>query len=383
MNRISTTTKPTANVLNATAFSHCTRTHNPDRPLLIDMAEAGMTGSNRAAILSKVHKVLKKHYKPTVPPAERNVLEHLLYACCLENARTEAADEAFAKLKELFFDWNEVRVTTTTELAEVMTSIPDASAAATRIKKSLQSVFEASYTFDLDPLQKQNLGKAEKDLEKIVGSSAFVRAYVVQHALGGHSIPVNAGAVDAMYAVGVISDNEAEKGLVPGAERAIPKNKGVEFGSLLQQFGADLAASPGSSKLRAILGEIDSQYKERLEKRIAIREAFAKLPVVREKKPFELPVPTPKPNPAAEAKAIKEKETAARIEKAKAADKAAADKIEKEKNKDKAAKAAAKSEQSKPAKDSGKDKPKDKPKSDPKSAGKKPDAKGLAKKKPR
>ena len=102
-----------------------------------------MTGSNRAAILSKVHKVLKKHYKPAVPPAERSVLEHLLYACCLENARVEAADEAFAKLKELFFDWNEVRVTTTTELAEVMTSIPDAAAAATRIKKSLQSVFEA------------------------------------------------------------------------------------------------------------------------------------------------------------------------------------------------------------------------------------------------
>ena len=330
-----------------------------------------MTGSNRAAILSKVHKVLKKYYKPAVPPAERSVLEHLLYACCLENARVEAADEAFAKLKELFFDWNEVRVTTTTELAEVMTSIPDASAAATRIKKSLQSVFEASYTFDLDPLQKQNLGKAEKDLEKIVGSSLFVRAYVVQHALGGHSIPMNAGSIDALYAVNVISDSEAEKSIVPGAERAIAKNKGVEFGSLLQQFGADLAASPGSSKLRAILAEIDSHYKERLEKRIAIREAFAKLPVVREKKPFELPVPTPKPNPAAEAKA---KEAAAKAEKAKAAEKAA----EKAKS---PGKPAGKPEAAKPT---NKDKPKDKPKAEAaKPAGKKPDPKGLAKKKPR
>ena len=341
-----------------------------------------MTGSNRAAILSKVHKVLKKHYKPSVPPAERSVLEHLLYACCLENARVEAADEAFAKLKELFFDWNEVRVTTTTELAEVMTSIPDASAAATRIKKSLQSVFEGDsrYTFDLNPLQKQNLGKAEKDLEKITGSSPFVRAYVVQHALGGHSIPVNAGAVDAMYAVGVISDNEAEKGIVPGAERAIPKNKGVEFGSLLQQFGADLAASPGSSKLRAILAEIEPQYKERLEKRMAIREAFAKLPVVREKKPFELPVPTPKPNPAVEAKA---KEAAAKAERAKAAERAAEKASDKSKDKT-SGKPASKAEPAKPAKDTGKDKPKDKLKAQAaKPAAKKPDPKGLAKKKPR
>ena len=50
---------------------------------------------------------------------------------------------------------------------------------------------------------------------------------------GGHSIPVSKGAIDVLYAVGVISDAEADKGQVPGLERAIPKNKGVEFGSLL------------------------------------------------------------------------------------------------------------------------------------------------------
>jgi hypothetical protein len=353
-----------------------------------------MTGPNRAAILNKAHKVLKKHYKPAVPPAERNVLEHLLYACCLENARVEAADEAFAKLKELFFDWNEVRVTTTTELAEVMTSIPDAPAAATRIKKSLQSVFEANYTFDLDPLQKQNLGKAEKDLEKIVGSSAFVRAYVVQHALGGHSIPVNNGAIDALYAVGAITDQEAEKGQVPGAERAIPKNKGIEFGSLLQQFGADLAASPGSSKLRAILAEIEPQFKERLEKRMAIREAFAKLPVVREKKPFELPVPTPVPKggPPPDGKGNKSKDAGKApdkpAEKAKPAGKHPEKPAEKAKDKPAPSKLAPKSaakppEAAKPAA-ANKDKPKDKPKPEAsKAPAKKSDSKGLAKKKPR
>src|SRR5437773_11700339 len=102
-----------------------------------------MTTINRSAQLTKVHKVLKKHYKPVVPPAERMVLEHLLYACCLENARYESADEAFAKLKELYFDWNEIRVTTVSELAEVLAGIPDAVAAGQRIKKALQSVFES------------------------------------------------------------------------------------------------------------------------------------------------------------------------------------------------------------------------------------------------
>ena len=49
--------------------------------------------TNRAALLTKLHKVLKKHYKPVSPPKDRTVLEHLLYACCLENARPEAADD--------------------------------------------------------------------------------------------------------------------------------------------------------------------------------------------------------------------------------------------------------------------------------------------------
>jgi hypothetical protein len=225
--------------------------------------------TNRTAAIAKVYKVLKKHYKPSAPPADRTVLEHLLYGCLLENARFEAADLAFAKLKELYFDWNEIRVTTVTELAEGMGDLPDASLAAQRVKKSLQSIFESGYSFDIEDLKKQNIGKAEKDLEKINGTTPFVRAYVTQNALGGHSIPVSKGALDVLYAVGVVSDVEADKGQAPGLERAIPKNKGVEFGSLLQQAGADLVGSPGSTKLKAALAELDADYKERLVQRQA------------------------------------------------------------------------------------------------------------------
>lgn len=234
-----------------------------------------MTTPNRSAILAKVQKVLKKHYKPLTPPSDRTALEHLLYACLLENSRYDAADEAFAKLKELYFDWNEIRVTTVTELAEGMAGLTDASGSAQRVKRSLQSIFESGYTFDIDALKKQNLGKAEKDLEKVNGASPFVRAYVTQHALSGHSIPVSKGAIDALYAVGAITDAEADKGVVPGLERAIPKNKGVEFGSLLQQLAADLVASPGSSKVKNVLSEIDSGFKDRLSARQVRLEAQA------------------------------------------------------------------------------------------------------------
>ena len=44
-----------------------------------------MGSTSRASQFSKLHKVLAKHYQP-VPVPERPVLEHLLFACCLENA---------------------------------------------------------------------------------------------------------------------------------------------------------------------------------------------------------------------------------------------------------------------------------------------------------
>lgn len=231
--------------------------------------------TNRTALIAKIHKVLKKHYKPVAPPAERTALEHMLYAACLEGARFEAADDAYAKLQAQYFDWNEIRVTTVTELAEVLAGVPDPAAAAQRVKRSLQSVFETNYSFDMEAMKKQNLGKAEKDLEKVQGTTPFVRSYVAQNALEGHSIPVGKAEIDLLHALGVVTDVEADKGQSPGLERAIPKNKGVEFGSLLHQAAADLVASPGSSKLKAMLAEIDPDYKDRLSARQARQEAAA------------------------------------------------------------------------------------------------------------
>jgi hypothetical protein len=44
-----------------------------------------MNASNRSTLITKSHTVLKKHYKPVVPPTDRSVIEHLLYAGVLED----------------------------------------------------------------------------------------------------------------------------------------------------------------------------------------------------------------------------------------------------------------------------------------------------------
>ena len=226
-----------------------------------------MASSNRSALSAKVHKVLKKHYEPVAPDANRPVLEHLLFACCLQDAHYEVAEEAFAALVHTFFDWNEIRVSTVRELAEVMAGLPDPPAAANRLKRVLQDVFESSYTFDLEDLRKMNLGPAVDRLRKIEGITNFCVAYVVQSALGGHAIPVDSGVIGAFRVLGLITDRDASDGVVPGLDRAISKSRGIEFGALLHRLGADFTANPYAPALHEILLQIDPTATDRLPKR--------------------------------------------------------------------------------------------------------------------
>ena len=128
-------------------------------------------------------------------------------------------------------------------------------------------MFEAVYQFDFETFKKKNIGEAAKQLQKLNGSTPFVVSYVTQMALGGHAIPINHGLLVAMEVVGVISPNEAKAGVVPGLERAIPKNKGTEYGSLLHQFGVEIGRSPYGPTARKLLLEIDPGCKARLPKR--------------------------------------------------------------------------------------------------------------------
>ena len=225
-----------------------------------------MATSNRAAIYNKLYKILKKHYKPVSTVSNRSVLEHMLYASCLENSFFDKADFVYENVQNTFYDWNEVRVTTVAELSEIMPGLYDPSVAATRLKKVLQNVFESCYSFEIESLRKQNIGKAIKLLEKY-GGTPFAIAYATQHALAGHSIPKDKGTLQSLYIIGAITETESAAGQAPGLERTIPKNKGIEFSSLLHQLAADLTKSPHAPAVRAIFLEVTADAKDRLPKR--------------------------------------------------------------------------------------------------------------------
>ena len=241
-----------------------------------------MSASNRANLISKLHTALKKLYKPLPAQPTRPLLEHVLYASLLEDAPADLADEGMAKCEQEFFDWNEVRVTTVTELSQVLENLPDPQKAARRLKSNLQAIFEEFYTFDLDHLKKENLGKAVAKFEKMPGMTPFVLNYTVQHGLGGHAIPVDYAAMVLMLATEIASQAEAMSGKVPGLERAIPKSKGIEFAGLLHQAAVALNKSSKDKTARQLLDAVSKGSSKRLDQWLASKKA-AKQRVVRRK----------------------------------------------------------------------------------------------------
>lgn len=341
-----------------------------------------MSAKNRADLINKLLKVAKKEYDFIKPPSNRTVFENMLYGCCLENSTFEAADEAFAKLQENFCDWNEVRVTTLDELAESGKNLGNPMECATSIKQTLYGVFEKYFTYDLDFLKKENLGKAVTTFEAMKGVTPFVISYVSQNGLGGHSIALDRSTMSLFYVLGIISEAEAQKGRVPGLERTISKAKGPEFFVLVHQLAVEFANTPFSSKVREKLLQINPDAKERFpkraskkkpepakpEKKSAAKKAEPKVAKATKKAAKKA---TTKPAKKAPAKKVAKKTTAKKATK-KATKKKATAKPAKKAAKKVAKKATKKKATAKPAKKAAK-----------KATKKKSPTKKLSKKKPR
>jgi hypothetical protein len=221
----------------------------------------------RGPLMAKLHKALRAAYKPVAPKTDRPLLEQALFACCLEDAPADVAERAFARLMERSFDLNEVRVTTVAELAESLHDLPDPPRAALALRRVLQGVFESTYSFSLEHARKHSLAHGIKTLEHLHGISPFVVHYVASTALGGHLIPLDRGALGGLFLCGIVSQQEYDAGKVAGLERFVPKKAGVEFASLLHQFGVECLTNLHGATVKKVVTAVNGAAKDRFPKR--------------------------------------------------------------------------------------------------------------------
>jgi endonuclease-3 len=191
------------------------------------------TTTNKQRLLNQFFTAFKKRGEPAEPEAQP-VLEQFLYAICREGASRQQADLAFANLRKYFFDWNEIRVSSPREVEEVLGDIPDAELRANRLISFLQEVFETTFSFDLELLQKKGLKQAAKQLARYQAANDYAVAWVTQQALGGHALPLDAAAVRALRRLGLLDDENGDaEALRASLEHLVPKARGFLFHELV------------------------------------------------------------------------------------------------------------------------------------------------------
>jgi endonuclease-3 len=199
-----------------------------------------MASQNKAQFLNDVAALLKKRYKLEPPAGRMSVLEATLYGICHEGATREQANQALSRFKDDFFDWNEVRVSSLEEIQGVLAGLPEPEAKAHRVRRFLRQLFEKTYGFNLDALTKKPLKEATKALQEYeTFSSDYVLATVIQQALGGHAIPIDAPLLRGLVRLGVSTAKADPATLRASLERAVPKNRGGEFVDLMEELTHD------------------------------------------------------------------------------------------------------------------------------------------------
>jgi endonuclease III len=199
-----------------------------------------MAAQSKTQLLTDVHALLKKGYKLEPRDQKMTVLEAVVYGICHEGTTREQANQALSRFKDDFYDWNEVRVSSLDEIQGVLAGLPDPEERAYRIRRFLRQLFEKTYAFALDGLGKKPLKEAAKQLQEYEAlQSDYVLATVIQLALGGHAIPVDASMRRGLERLHVADKSTKEDALRGLLERAVPKNRGGDFVDLMEELTHD------------------------------------------------------------------------------------------------------------------------------------------------
>lgn len=182
------------------------------------------------------------------------VLEQFIFGLCRENATPEQARQAYHNLKSQFFDWNEVRVSTVRELEEALVGLADAEMRAQRLIAFLQEVFEETFAFDLEGLQKKGVKQAQKKLTSYTAATEYVGAWVAQRTLGGHAIPMDAPTLRCTQRLGLVETEDPEAAR-SALEHLVPKARNARFtdavSNLAEEFCWESDPNCGSCPLNA------------------------------------------------------------------------------------------------------------------------------------
>lgn len=195
--------------------------------------------SDKAQACKKLTTLLQKEYGKSVPSIKQPVLETMLFAVCLEDNPWDKAQAGYDKLLKSYFDLNEIRVSSVTELEQTLSDLRHSEWKGLRIRSILRFVFESTYTFEFEKLARLTLESAQKRLKKIDYLSPFVTNFTLQQVLSSHVVCLDHVCHRAAIHLGIVPPDSTIPEATEFLKAGVKKSDAFAFSHLLRQFATD------------------------------------------------------------------------------------------------------------------------------------------------
>lgn len=176
--------------------------------------------------------------------------EALVHAIISENMSEQATESAIKRFADYFVDLNDLRVSRTEEIVEVLgedTQITKDTAST--ITQALRNIFDAYNSVSLMGLKKIGKRPARQILEKMDGISCFATNYCLLASLQSHTIPLTKNMIEFLRNNELVHPDADEQEIEGFLAKQIPAENAYEFYALLR---ASAESKKGRKKKKTV-----------------------------------------------------------------------------------------------------------------------------------
>ncbi len=185
--------------------------------------------------LQKFYRELKRDHAKVEKVFFEEPLEAIVYAMVSENVTIIETRSATRRLDDYFVDVNELRVSRSGEIAEVLGyGTSKARDTARTLTTVLRAVFNQSNAISLKDLRKMGKRQARKKLEQIDGITNFAVDYCMLTSLKGHAMPLTGKMVEYLQSNDLVDPKADKKDIEGFLSKQVRADRALEFYTLLR-----------------------------------------------------------------------------------------------------------------------------------------------------
>ncbi len=193
--------------------------------------------SEYAPRLKKLINRIKREGGSSSKLEELDPTTSLLLACLTYNATENKARTALNRLRQSYVDFNELRVSRSAEVAEILgKTYPEADETSQQILAVLNEVYIKRDSLDLSEYTQGSKREAKSFFESLRSTNAYVSARVMLQGVGAHAFPVNPIMMEMLQKEDVVNPQADETDVQGFMERQISASQIQQSYALLRKY---------------------------------------------------------------------------------------------------------------------------------------------------